>query len=164
MTTCTVCHEAELVEKRETYLYKECGLDNVVLLDQPVRRCPNCGAHELSLRALSRLHREIAISIINRPSKLTGQEVRFLRKHLGYSGIDFAQVIGVARSHLSRWENDAEPIGPANDRLLRLLVAQGDKVDDYAAEDLKKLTDEKAVPKPIKFRQIAKSWTLEATP
>lgn len=164
MSTCTVCHEAELVETVEAaYLYKESGLDNVVLLDQPVRRCPKCGAHALAIRAMAKLHRAIAVSVITQPDKLTGPEIRFLRKHLGWSGTHFAEVIGVGRSVVSNWENDNESIGAANDRLLRMLVALGDQVQDYAAEDLKKLTDAKAKPKPIRLRQSNRSWAVEAS-
>jgi DNA-binding transcriptional regulator YiaG len=50
-------------------------------------------------------------------SGFTGEEVRFLRKSLGWSGSDFAKHMGVAEETVSRWENDAAPIGPQADRL-----------------------------------------------
>ncbi len=43
-----------------------------------------------------------------------------------------------------------------------MLVAKGDRVDDYTAEDLRKITDGKAKAKPLRLRHANKTWTAEA--
>jgi hypothetical protein len=40
---------------------------------------------------------------------------------------------------VSRWENDAAPIGPQADRLVRFLVAQGKLTTNYPTERIKEI-------------------------
>ena len=46
---CRTCHKGEMQSREESYLYRESGLPNIVLVGVKVRRCPECGAHELVL-------------------------------------------------------------------------------------------------------------------
>jgi DNA-binding transcriptional regulator YiaG len=47
--------------------------------------------------------------------------------------------MGVAEETVSRWENDAAPIGPQADRLVRFLVAQGKLTTTYPTERIKEI-------------------------
>src|SRR6185312_5341640 len=85
---------------------------------------------------IAELHRVVALAVLRKPSRLTGDEVRFLRKFIGWSGSDFARRIGVDPSTVSHWENGKQPIGPASDRLLRMLVVHERQVSDYSTEEL----------------------------
>jgi DNA-binding transcriptional regulator YiaG len=58
------------------------------------------------------------------PNVVLVAEVRFLRKHLGWSGADFAAHMGVDPTTVSAWENERKPFGTSSDRLLRLIVAR----------------------------------------
>jgi putative zinc finger/helix-turn-helix YgiT family protein len=155
---CRNCGKAEMSSRAETYLYKESGLPSVVLVGVEVRRCPSCGHHELVLPRVAELHRTIAHALIHKHSRLSGAEVRYLRKHLGWSGADFARHVGVDPSTVSNWENDKDPIGSASDRLLRLMVVHGAPVDDYSLDELTKIENEQTPPFQVRVSPKGRGW------
>ncbi|MGO8999952.1 MAG: type II TA system antitoxin MqsA family protein, partial [Polyangiaceae bacterium] len=116
---CRTCGEGETKTSTENHLYVESGLPNVVLAGVNVRRCAKCGAFEVLLPRVTELHRVIANAVIHKPARLSGAEVKFLRKHLGWSGADFAAHMGVDPTTVSAWENERKPFGTSSDRLLR---------------------------------------------
>jgi putative zinc finger/helix-turn-helix YgiT family protein len=142
----------------ETYLYSESGLSNVVLVGVEVRRCHSCGNHELVLPRVTELHRTIAFALARKHSRLSGSEIRYLRKYLGWSGVDFARYIGVDPSTVSNWENDKDPIGTSSDRLLRLMVAHGSPVEDYSLDELTKIQADRTVPIEVRVSRKAQGW------
>ena len=159
---CRTCGKAEMSSLAETYLYKESGLPNVVLVGVEVRRCPSCGHHELVLPRVTDLHRTIAHAVIHKPARLSGAEVRYLRKYLGWSGADFARHVGVDASTVSNWENDKDQIGTSSDRLLRLMVAHGTPVENYSLDELTKIEDERMPPIEVRVSPKARGWELTA--
>ncbi len=159
---CRACGKAEMKTGTETYRYQESGLPNVVLVGIEVRRCPACGNHELVLPRVAELHRAIAESVIRKPSRFSGVEVRFLRKYLGWSGADFARRIGVDPSTVSNWENDKEPIGTVSDRSLRMMVAIGAQVTDYSLDELTKIVAERTPPVEVRLAPKARGWEVRA--
>ena len=112
----------EMTTTRETYHYTDSGLSNIDLHDTEIRRCPSCGEEEVIIPAAESLHRSIAQQLAAKRGKLAPEEIRFLRKQLGFSGVDLAAHMGVAPETVSRWENGGQEIGPVADRLLRLLA------------------------------------------
>jgi putative transcriptional regulator len=159
---CGTCGKAEMTTTVENHLYVESGLPNVVLHGVEVRRCPECGSFEVLLPRVTELHRVIAKAVILKPSRLSGAEVRFLRKHLGWSGTDFAEYMGVDSTTVSAWENERKPFGTSSDRLLRLMVARGSPVENYELVELKKIADEKT---PSRKVDITKDhgWQVSAS-
>ena len=155
---CRTCGEAELESKVETYRYSESGLPNVALVGVEVRRCSACGHHELVLPRVAELHRAIAHALILKRARLSGTEIRFLRKHLGWSGVDFAKHIGVDPSTVSAWENDKDLIGATSDRLLRMMVAHGTPVAEYSLDELTKIDDARRPPAEVRFSPKARGW------
>lgn len=117
---CEKCH-GRLRRVRRDYAYAESGLDDVVLLDTPVYLCPRHGIQAVVLRNLAKLHEQIASGLLHRRRLLHGREVRFLRKHRGWSQGELAQRLGVHEVTVARWETGATPIGAANQQRLRLL-------------------------------------------
>ena len=132
---CTECG-AEMTVGREDYVYEESGLSHVVLAGIEVRRCAACNSAEPVIPNIEGAHRALARVVVAKPARLKGEEVRFLRTYLGLRGQDFAKVMGVTSSCVSRWENDQGPIGGAADRALRLLVMNQRPVSDYTPEAL----------------------------
>ena len=119
---CDVCRKGELRTKvRQTYRYKECGLDNVYLLDMEFWVCDACGIKVPRLKRMPELHATIARAIAMQPCRLRGQDVRFLRKQLGYRAKEWATLLRTDASTLSRWENNQQEIGTQSDTLIRLL-------------------------------------------
>jgi DNA-binding transcriptional regulator YiaG len=107
---------------------------------------------------VTELHRTIALAVIHKRTRLSGPEVRFLRKHLGWSGADFARHVGAEPSTVSNWETDKSPIGPASDRLLRLMVAHGSPVNEYALDELTKIENEPTPPIEVRVSPKARGW------
>lgn len=78
------------------------------------------------------------------PAKLTGREIRFMRKAIPKKAADMARFLDVTSETMSRWENDRECINLNAERIFRLKVltdlrerAPGVEVDLYAAVDLR---------------------------
>ncbi len=67
---------------------------------------------------------------------MSGKELKFLRKYLGYSGAVFSRPIGHEAEHLSRLEHGKASIQEVFDRLVRLLVGQRIPERDYDLQDL----------------------------
>jgi putative zinc finger/helix-turn-helix YgiT family protein len=158
---CTDCGAA-MVTRKENYRYSDCGLKHVTLAGVGVSRCARCGNYEVSIPHIERLHRLIARGVIEKLTRLTGEEVRFLRKSLGWSGTDFARHMGVAEETVSRWENEAAPIGPQADRLLRLMVAQGKPAIAYPTGRLAKIDPTTARITRLEFTSRDTQWELRS--
>jgi DNA-binding transcriptional regulator YiaG len=84
----------------------------------------------VSIPRMEDLHRRLALELIKKPS-FSGKEIRFLRKHLGWSQAQFAEHVAVEKETISRWETGALEMGDSMAQLLRLLVFMGEKVQDY---------------------------------
>ena len=63
------------------YPFAESGLKNVVLAGIPVAVCRACGNQDVEIAALEEVLRRIALEVIAQPHRLSGDEIRFLRKH-----------------------------------------------------------------------------------
>jgi putative zinc finger/helix-turn-helix YgiT family protein len=158
---CPECRTPMRAQK-EDHRYDECGLKYITLIGVRVARCPSCGNHEISIPHLEELHRLLARVLIEKSTRFTGDEVRFLRKSLGWSGADFAKHMGVAEETVSRWENDAPPIGPQADRLLRFLIAQGRLTTRYPMERLAKIDLKKATATRVTLITRDERWSVRA--
>ena len=107
---------------RKDYRFTQSGLGNVYLKNIEVVRCAKCKSDTPRIPNHDDLMRTIAVALIDKPSELAGDEVRFLRKYLGEGSTPFAQMLGIDRSHLSRVENGAMAISRQTDRLVRTLA------------------------------------------
>jgi putative zinc finger/helix-turn-helix YgiT family protein len=157
--TCVQC-DGKVTTKRENYRYTASGLPNVTLMGVEVRRCAKCGDHEVVIPRIEELHRVLAGAVVRRPSRLATSELRFLRKYLGYSGVEFAKVIGVSPETVSRWENGKERMGGSAEKLLRMLVVHQQPIRDYSIESLAEISDKPSKPstRPIGLRVKGVSW------
>lgn len=105
------------------YHYKESGLNHVFLRDSVTSLKCECGQRFVEIRGIERLHDAIAYELLQKKTLLHGQEFRFLRKWVGFTSVNLAQVLGrISRITVSRWENGKSPITGATDHLMRLLV------------------------------------------
>ena len=123
---CSTCGK-RVTPERQNYRYIESGIPNVVLQGVEVVQCPSCGTSEVILPRVARIHEAIVRALANSPARLTGQQFRFLRKHLGLSGEQLGAYLHTDRTKISKWERGEDPIGPSTDRLTRLLAAALDK-------------------------------------
>ena len=126
---------------RENFHYTASGPPNVTLIGVQVTRCSKCRASEVEIPRIEELHRTIAGAVVAKRAPLAPAEVRFLRKWLGWSGVDFAAHMGVAPETVSRWEKGNLGMGASADRLLRLMVVNKAPVRGYALEMLKSIDE-----------------------
>lgn len=151
-----------MTARRENYKYDACGLSGVTLVGVEVRRCRQCGEHEVVIPRIEGLHREIALALIRKAAKLVPDEIRFLRKHLGWSGADFAAHLGVTPEAVSRWERGRAAMGISAERLLRLAVAHLEPASDYSLDVLKSVAARSASPLRLGLSVGPKGWRAAA--
>jgi putative zinc finger/helix-turn-helix YgiT family protein len=159
---CPECGNAMRVKQETVSFEKTVGVPGVWIVTD-VARCPKCGSYEVIVQDLDGLHRAIARTVINKEGRLSGAEIRFLRKLLGWSGADFAEHMGTSAETVSRWETDSTPMGPQADRLLRLMVLTREPVaNDDKLDMLKGVTKAKGVKVRMTARSGAHGWKVTA--
>lgn len=118
---CSSCGKEALV-KNIDYRFDEIGIP-VLLTDIDVISCPHCGNIDPIIPDLNGLMHVIAFATISQSCKMSGHEIRFLRKYLGMNGRKFSELLHIDPTTLSKWENGEDEIGPQSDRLIRLLAS-----------------------------------------
>jgi len=124
---CDQC--GEMTHKKiGNYRYRESGLDNVYLQNIHMYQC-SCGISYPSIFRLPKLNELIALTLLGKPVLLSGKEIRFLRKNLHLASKLFADKLGVGKTTLSKWENEAQNHSEGFDRLIRTtyLIEKGTK-------------------------------------
>jgi putative zinc finger/helix-turn-helix YgiT family protein len=158
---CTAENVKELAN--QAHLYVESGLRNITLRGIKVLACDQCGARTPVIPKIEQLHRVIAQLVIEKKSRLEAEEIRFLRKYLGYSSIDLAATMGVTRETVSRWENGQEPMGAPSEKLLRLMVAHSQLIGDYGLDDLREAgSEDRQEGQRFDVVTNARGWALAA--
>ena len=103
------------------YQYKESGLRNVWLKNgYEVHKTPY--GDGVSVHFAEDLHAQILTALAMKPGRLTGAELRFIRKEMELSQANLAGLIGVTAQTLALWEKSKGKITAPSERLLRLLV------------------------------------------
>lgn len=103
------------------YHYTESGLRNVWLRN-------GFAAHEtpygrgVSIEDVDGLHKALALALVMKPSKLSGGEVRFLRKEMELSQSSLATSLGTSVQTVAMWEKGKARISGPADKMLRVLV------------------------------------------
>jgi putative zinc finger/helix-turn-helix YgiT family protein len=118
---CTECGEPQR-QRRGTTDYLASGLSNVQLINVPIWTCPN-NHDEVEIPAITQLHELLAQLIIRKPARLSGPEIKFLRRRVGLQAKDFAERIGLTPVSLSRFETDARRVTRRVDLLIKLSAA-----------------------------------------
>ena len=129
MSNCVQCG-TPMEETRGSISYDP--LPGTVLVGVELAECPNCGETEVGIPRIAELDRTLAKMVVEQESRLTPDEIKFLRKYLGLSGKDLARRMGVSPETVSRWENGHQPMSEPNERLLRAIAAHETPMDDYS--------------------------------
>jgi putative zinc finger/helix-turn-helix YgiT family protein len=146
---------------RENYKHDSLGLDRLVLKGVEVRRCPSCGYHEVVIPNLEGLLKTLAQTIAQQRARLTPNEVRFLRKYLGFSGADFARAAGTSSVTVSRWESGARKMDASSERMLRLMVLVRDPVINYDLTSLADVAKVDLADVSVRAKHMDKGWSAE---
>ena len=120
--SCSNCGSDAEVISSGVYQFRESGLENVTLSGIELITCRVCGNIDPVITNVNELMEALAWHIATRKYRLSGQEVRFLRKYLKMSAVEFSKLIGTDKSTVSKWENDKETIGAQSERLIRSVV------------------------------------------
>lgn len=121
---CVMCGSKMTADKAGLFHYTDSGLSKVYLKGIQIQKCSNseCEEEEVAIPNIEELHELLAEKVARQESVLLPEEIRFLRTHLGFSGADFAGVMGVSPETVSRWEKGTVNMKEASERLLRVLV------------------------------------------
>ena len=144
------CCDSSLVRQEGNYHYLESGVPNVYLENVEWYECEECGRSEAIIPRIGQLHRCIAWRIICKPDLLAGPEIRFLRKMLRISQSDFADVLNVHQTQLSRWENNKRKVrARPTDHLIRFLyvVLKRDEFTEELHREIRRFADRLAMLK-----------------
>jgi len=152
---CAKCGCRDLInEKGRTRTYQIAGLRKVTLHHPPVSQCANCGYRDPVIRDMASLRRAVLNALIRKRARLIPREIRFLRKHLGWSGTEFSVYMGQTPETVSRWVNGRTAMGVTADRLLRLLVVMNTTGAEFSLKRFRVVASEPvgATPIAVEFR------------
>lgn len=141
------------------YHYKESGLRNVWLQNGfTLHKTPY--GDGVSIFAVESLHKLILKELVKKAGRLTGPELRFIRKEMELSQANLAKLLGVNAQTFALWEKSKGKITAPSDKLLRLLLKDrlNGSVDvEKLIEYLNKLEAEEHESKLV-FVESKKHW------
>lgn len=120
------------------YRYTESGLTNVWLANGYTIRKTKHG-EGVSIHDMDGLHRALARALSKKP-RLTGTEVRFLRKEMGLSQRGLGELLGVTDQAVSLWERKGQ-LPKTADRLLRLIYLEHDRGNAPIRSTIERIND-----------------------
>jgi len=123
---------------KKGYHYTESGLTNVWLANGFTIRKTKYG-EGVSIHDVDGLHRSVAQALANKP-RLTGAEVRFLRKEMGLSQRGLGELVGVTDQAVALWERKGR-LPKTADRLLRLIYIEHDKGNAPIRTTIRRIND-----------------------
>lgn len=149
--TCPECGENATVT-RGSWPFRDIGLKGVVLAGVEIIRCESCGGEMPIIPRVNDMMMALAQAVIRKPSRLTGEEVRFLRKHISATQQEFARRLQVDKTTVSKWENGDDPVGKRSDMLIRFWVlTQDPEIRPKIEKALDSFIEVKAEAKPVKI-------------
>jgi putative zinc finger/helix-turn-helix YgiT family protein len=153
------CSRSEMSKSVETVHYADSGLEGVDLDGVTVWHCPACDESSFEIPRMGALHRAIARDLAERPAPLGPREIRFLRKHQGYSSQDFARRMGTTAETVSRWErrNDPMPMNERAQRLLRMIVLHEPPIEAYPEHETEEPAPSES-PGEVHWHPTSRGW------
>ncbi|MGH8122055.1 MAG: hypothetical protein ACREPT_04725 [Rudaea sp.] len=157
-------------EKAKSHIYSGFGFPVLLINAATVSTCETCDEkEEITVPNLPGLTAAVALQRVMLPAKLSGADIRFVRKAIGISSAALAKHLEVTPESFSRYENDKLAISPPTEKLLRIIVGYMLKDKAPAMEfDVQKLADMRLVaawdpslPVPMMAFELVKIRTAE---
>ncbi|GBF59122.1 hypothetical protein PbB2_02814 [Candidatus Phycosocius bacilliformis] len=144
------------------YHYQECGLRNVWLVNGYDMHTTPYG-DGVSIHDIEGLHRAIARGLVNKAAKLTGSELRFLRKEMGLSQAKLALILGNEDQTVALWEKRGTQPKIA-DRFVRALYREFVEGNAHIRDMIDLLVDADSEEREdrINFVQGSQGWKVAA--
>ena len=163
---------ATLVSERTTiekpYRFVESGLSNIYLAGVTLHHCASCREYDVEIPKLGSLMDVIAGTLLRKSGLLTGQELRYLRKHTGFQAQELAALLRINPAHLSRVENGRyKNLGETGDTLARVLIREA-STGEPGKEALLDFAKQLMMAKHLKgkrkptFQLIKNQWRVAA--
>jgi len=108
---------------KELHHYRECGLNNVFLLNGFTVKETRHG-RAVSIQDVDGLHRAIGTHLATEKRALTGAELRFLRIELGWSQKLLGMLLGKSAQTIARWEKGQSRVDGTAERVVRVLYTE----------------------------------------
>lgn len=141
--------------------YTTCGLENVWLQNGYVEKVTAYGKAVAVVDA-DELHNTLALWLTNKPGRLTGKELRFLRTQLCLSQSSLATMMGATEQSVSLWERTGK-VPKSNDALVRMIVLEKLEGDGKVSEVIDRInTVDRLVNQQIVARARLHKWTAKA--
>ena len=139
------------------YHYTESGLRNIWLANGYVFHDTPYGKG-VSIPDVDGLHKVIGTILANKP-KLTGCELRYMRKEIGLSQGALATLLGTSEQNISLWERRGR-IPKSSDRLMRVLYLEHIGNNVKIREWIERLNsmDQHMPEKKRQFEETAGTW------
>ena len=104
--------------KTKTFIYKGLGIP-VKLVNVPMKKAVGVWCIDINMNKLMRI---ILEAIIHKPTALTGSELRYIRKYLEMTMMEFGKTFGVSHVAVLKWEGKQNRISPSLELCIRLYV------------------------------------------
>lgn len=104
--------------KTKTFIYKGLGIP-VKLVNVPMKKAAGVWCIDINMNKLMLL---ILRELIHKPTALTGDELRYIRKHLEMTTTEFGKTFGVSHVAVLKWESEQNNLSPALELCIRLYV------------------------------------------
>ena len=121
----------------EKYHYRECGLDDVYLVNG-FTRFKTARGTSIAIENIDMLHKAIGTYLCDQARELSGKEIKFLRRELMLSQERLAHLVGVKEQTVHRWEAEKNRMPRSTEALLRRLYLEQVKSDSDSLRDLLK--------------------------
>jgi DNA-binding transcriptional regulator YiaG len=143
---------------RQPFLFTWSELPNVYIVGIQYDECGLC--HKVSgiFPMPEKLLETLTKAVILKPSPLTGDEIRYLRKSVRKKASDFGQLVGVTSEQVSRWENGHNPPEKSADKLVRMIAANQIGAEKSDANAIANLIYKKPEKESYVLRFHRKQW------
>lgn len=107
-------------KKTETFVYEGLGFP-IQLTDVPMKKVLGEWVIDINMNELQKVVFE---GLIHKPFPLTGKEIRFMRKFLELSTVDFAKKLGISHATVVKWEKEQAKISAIQESYLRIFLLE----------------------------------------
>jgi len=147
------------MKNRKTFVFKGFGFP-IKLIDVPMKKMAGVWVMDIDMNKFQLF---VLKFLISKTSSLTKDELRFIRKYLFMTTVEFGSLFGVTHTAVSQWENGRRNVGPALEKCIRLHVFDHLHPKDKEFRALfKELSLEKLSEKPMgKIHPLAVDATTE---